>query len=39
VHDLVIQTGEFEFTEPRKVELKGISGSHRVYPLATVVAG
>jgi class 3 adenylate cyclase len=37
VHDLLAQTGEFEFGEPRVVELKGIPGSHRIYPLASRV--
>lgn len=33
VHDLLVQTGEFTFGEPRVVELKGIQGSHRLYPV------
>jgi class 3 adenylate cyclase len=33
VHDLLVQTGAFTFGEPRVVELKGIQGSHRVYPV------
>jgi class 3 adenylate cyclase len=33
VHELLAQTGEFEFGEPRTVELKGIHGSQRVYPV------
>lgn len=33
VHDLLVQTGEFTFGEPRVVELKGIQGEHRVYPV------
>ncbi len=33
VRELVVQTGEFEFGEPRDAELKGLSGHHRVYPL------
>jgi class 3 adenylate cyclase len=33
VHDLVGQTGEFRFGDPRSVELKGIPGSQRVYPV------
>jgi class 3 adenylate cyclase/ketosteroid isomerase-like protein len=37
VHDLVASTGEFAFGEPRDVELKGIQGSHRIYPVATRV--
>jgi class 3 adenylate cyclase len=35
VHGLLAQTGEFEFDEAREVELKGIEGVQRVYPLAT----
>jgi class 3 adenylate cyclase/ketosteroid isomerase-like protein len=34
VHDLVEATGEFAFGDPRVVELKGIPGSHQVYPVA-----
>lgn len=33
VHDLIGQTGEFAFGEPRSVELKGIAGAQRVYPV------
>jgi class 3 adenylate cyclase len=33
VHDLLAPTGEFDFGEPRQVELKGMRGSHRVYPV------
>jgi class 3 adenylate cyclase len=33
VHDLVSSTGEFAFSQPREVELKGFTGKHRVYPL------
>jgi class 3 adenylate cyclase len=39
VHDLLAPTGEFEFGEPRAVELKGISGEHRIFPLALAAAG
>jgi class 3 adenylate cyclase len=39
VHDLLAPTGEFEFGEPRVVELKGISGAHRIFPVASAVAG
>jgi class 3 adenylate cyclase/ketosteroid isomerase-like protein len=35
VHELAAPSGEFVFGEPREVELKGIQGSHRVYPVAT----
>ena len=35
VHELVAPSGEFTFDDPREVELKGIAGSHRVYPVAT----
>ena len=35
VHGLLAQTGEFEFDTGREVELKGIEGVQRVYPLAT----
>jgi class 3 adenylate cyclase len=35
VHDLLAQTGKFEFGEARVVEFKGIHGSHRVYPVDT----
>jgi class 3 adenylate cyclase len=34
VHDLLAQTGEFSFAEPREVELKGIDGFQVIYPLA-----
>jgi class 3 adenylate cyclase/ketosteroid isomerase-like protein len=34
VHGLVATTGEFDFDAPREVELKGIEGLQRVYPLA-----
>jgi adenylate cyclase len=34
VHDLLAQTGEFEFDEAREVELKGIEGLQAIYPLA-----
>ena len=33
VHQLVAQSGEFAFGEARVVELKGIEGSHLVYPV------
>jgi class 3 adenylate cyclase len=33
VHALVAQTGEFTFEEPRHVELKGVDGPQKVYPL------
>ncbi len=35
VHDLTAQTGEFEFGESRVVQLKGISGSQRIYSLVS----
>jgi adenylate cyclase len=35
VHGLLAQTGEFEFDTAREVELKGIEGVQRVYPLAS----
>jgi class 3 adenylate cyclase len=38
VHDLLVQTGEFEFGEPRVVDLKGIAGTQRIYPLRLAVA-
>ena len=34
VHGLLAQTGEFEFDTAREVELKGIEGQQKVYPLA-----
>jgi class 3 adenylate cyclase len=34
VHALVSQTGEFAFEAPRHLELKGIDGSQKVYPLS-----
>ena len=34
VHGLLAQTGEFEFQPAREVELKGIEGPQKVYPLA-----
>jgi class 3 adenylate cyclase len=33
LHDLLAQTGEFEFAEARSVELKGIEGTQVVYPV------
>ena len=33
VHDLVASSAEFSFAEPREVELKGFSGTHRVFPV------
>lgn len=33
VHQLVAQTGEFAFGDARVVELKGMEGPHRVYPV------
>jgi class 3 adenylate cyclase len=33
VHGLLAQTGEFEFETAREVELKGIEGVQRLYPL------
>jgi class 3 adenylate cyclase len=33
VHDLLAQTGTFDFGEARVVEFKGLGGSHRVYPV------
>ena len=35
VYGLLAQTGEFEFDAAREVELKGIEGLQRVYPLAS----
>jgi class 3 adenylate cyclase len=32
VHELLAPTGEFEFGDPREVDLKGISGGHRIFP-------
>jgi len=34
VHGLLAQTGEFEFDPPREVELKGVEGLQKIYPLA-----
>ena len=39
VHDLVQPTGAFSFEQSRDVELKGIDGPVRVYPLAPPSAG
>ena len=33
VHDLIGRTDEFQFGEPRSVDLKGIGGTQRVYPV------
>ena len=33
VHDLLAQTGEFDFEEARQVELKGIDGPQQIYRL------
>ena len=38
VHDLLAPTGEFEFGDPRDVELKGISGGHRIFPAVFATA-
>ncbi len=38
VHDLLAQTGEFDFEEPRHVELKGIDGLQEIYRLIYVSA-
>ena len=38
VYGLLAQTGEFEFDAAREVELKGIEGLQRVYPLASETA-
>jgi class 3 adenylate cyclase len=37
VHELLTQTGEFEFGTPRTVELKGLEGQHRVYPVVVAI--
>ena len=34
LHDMLEQTGEVEFGEPREVQLKGIDGPQMVFPLA-----
>lgn len=39
VHDLLAQTGEFDFDEARSVELKGVEGTQLVYPVASSAAG
>ena len=39
VHGLLALTGELEFGEPHVVELKGISGTHRIFPLEPAVTG
>ena len=36
VYGLLAQTGEFEFAQAREVELKGVEGPQKVYPLAAV---
>jgi class 3 adenylate cyclase len=33
LYELADPTGEFQFGEPRQVELKGISGTRTVYPV------
>lgn len=33
IRELVASSGEFEFDKPRKLELKGLSGKHTVYPV------
>ena len=33
-HDLVMGTGEFTFDQPREMNLKGIEGPQRLFPLA-----
>ena len=37
VHDLLIQTGDFDFDEGREVELKGYEEAQKVYPLVLPV--
>jgi class 3 adenylate cyclase len=37
VYGLVAQTGEFEFEPAREVDLKGVDGLQKVYPLAAAV--
>jgi len=39
VHDLMVQTGEVAFGTPRQVQLKGIAGSQRIYPVAPTLVG
>ena len=39
IHDLVAHTGEFRFGEPRTVELKGVPGAHRVWPVEPATEG
>ena len=39
VHELLAPTGEFDFGEPRVVELKGISGDHRIFPAMPAATG
>lgn len=39
VHDLLAQSGEFDFADARPVELKGIDGIQVVYPLMPVATG
>jgi adenylate cyclase len=34
LHDVLVQTGEVEFGEPREIQLKGIDGPQTVFPLA-----
>jgi len=34
LHDILVQTGEVEFGEPRQIQLKGIDGLQTVFPLA-----
>jgi class 3 adenylate cyclase len=33
IRELVASSGEFDFDEPRKLDLKGLSGKHTVYPV------
>lgn len=33
VHALVAPTGEFRFDDPREIELKGVEGPQKIYPL------
>jgi class 3 adenylate cyclase len=39
LHELIASTGEFAFDDGRELELKGLSGTHRVYALEWAEAG
>jgi class 3 adenylate cyclase len=39
IHDLIAQTGDFDFGLAREIQLKGVDGVQTVYPLASIADG